>query len=187
MIQRGTFYDAGLSVISDTPGHNDQLYNSICEGDDVIRADFFQRAQLEDNHGLFQLYCASTPAAVRQAMGITFEQWRDAGESVPGRCQEVVYQKDGRVRGWVRVSRWGGRAHSEVAAHPDDTELLPRLVQHALAYEGRQVWLVPHYQGLLRTLLLHWGFREMASYSVLVKMVAEQVRRPQLGTMEARV
>lgn len=75
----------------------------------------------------------------------------------------------------------------ELMVHPDEGEMLPILLDHALARKGAQTWLVPEYQGLLIKLLIHRGFQEAAHYSVFIKTTAAKVGSPALASVEARL
>ena len=144
-------------------------------------------AAANHQYGLFQLYSASTPANVRQALGITFAEWDASREWPPGQAQELICEKDGKVRGWLRVSRYGGTTHTQLMTHPDEADLLPLLVEWSLSQRGRHLWLVPPYQDYLVRLLNFRGFKEIGNYSTLVKTLAARVKRPRYATMEAIV
>ena len=130
-----------------------------------------------DDYGLFQLYCASTPVRVRQLMGLTFDQWRDARETdrsriTGGRQQEWVSEHSDRIMGWVKVKSSGNANTAEVMAHPDHPETLFRMLDFALARVARLRWLVPDYQEGVAEGLRSRGFRQVAQYIMLVKPIA---------------
>lgn len=130
-----------------------------------------------DDHGLFQLFCASTPVRVRQALGITFDRWQDAQEADHGRIpawwrQEWVTEHSNRITGWVRINGWGNGTHVDVEVHPDHPELMTELMDFALARGSRQHWLVPEYREAVADALCRRGFRPAAEYTMMVKMVA---------------
>ena len=128
---------------------------------------------------------------------MTFDQWRDSRERRGGDLREEVYEREGKVRAWLGSDVLGlisggpslrrRPAQMELIVHPDDQEVLPALLDHALATKGVQSWLVPEYQEFQRKLLIQRGFREVASYSMLIKTMAVRVERPSLASVEARV
>ena len=140
-----------------------------------------------EEFSLFQLYSASTPSPVRSGLGMTLEQWKDSREVKGGRGRDEVYERDGKIVAWLGSELVGQPAQMEVMVHPDQGEVLPALLDHALARKGVQNWLVPEYQELLRNLLIHRGFREVAHYSTLIKTTAAMVKSPSMTPVEARV
>lgn len=150
----------------------------------------FRPRRPADDYGLFQLFCASTPVRVRQALGLTFDQWRDAREldcrrGATWRRQEWVAEHSGRLVGWVQLTARGRTAEAEVMAHPDYPELLFRLVDFALARAPRLRWLVPDYREAVSDRLRRHGFRETAQYIMLVKLVAVPALRYGMAPVEA--
>ncbi len=150
----------------------------------------FRPRSASDDYGLFQLFCASTPVRVRQALGLTFDQWQDARDldcrrGATWRRQEWVAEHSGRLVGWVQLTARGRTAEAEVMAHPDYPELLFRLVDFALARGPRLRWLVPDYREAVSDRLLRHGFRETAQYIMLVKLVAVPALRYGMAPVEA--
>jgi hypothetical protein len=118
---------------------------------------------------------------------MSFDQWRDARErSGPGAAEEV-YETDGRVRAWLGWDLAVRPVQVEMMVRPEDQDLVPRVVDHALARRGPQGWLVPDYQDDLGRLLLQRGFREAGRYSVLVNTLVARVKTTALASAEARV
>lgn len=138
-------------------------------------------------HGLFQLYSTSTPDVARKAVGDTFAEWNAAREWMPGNPQELIFEKDGKVRGWLCSSHCGGATHSQIMTHPDEADLMPRLVERALSSKGRHLWLVPRYQTYLVLLLTHRGFKEIGAYSMLAKDVTVRLSELHYSRLEAIV
>ena len=138
----------------------------------------------EDQYSLFQLYCAATPQMVRSAVGLTFDQWRDAQEN-RGNRRDLVAKEGGRVVSWLGLSKRRQVTGVDALVHPGDPSLLKALVARALAQEGVQRWLVPDYQEEVVTQLLESQFHEVARYSVMVKRVAVPVVNPGMATVEA--
>lgn len=148
----------------------------------------WQEVLPEDDYSVFQLYCAGTPQPVREAVGLTFDQWRDAQEPC-GRRRSWVAKLNGKVVGCLGLSRYGGRyggiTAGEVLAHPGSPELWEELVGWAQAQKGPQRWLVPDYQELVAELLLRRRFRKVARYNVMIKMVAAPVLSRGMAAVEA--
>jgi hypothetical protein len=147
----------------------------------------------QDDYGLFQLFSAATPSQVRVALGLTFDQWRDAMERPRqshglGRSKEQgewVMKSNDKITGWLRLLPRHQWKEGELLVHPQYTDLLPALVEVALARGGSQRWLVPDYQESLRNLLRYHGFHEVACYTMLVKTVAARVTSHGMVPVEA--
>ena len=138
----------------------------------------------EDYYPLFQLYCAATPQPVRTAVGITFDQWRDAQEST-GHRQSWVSKSNGRVVARLGLSWRGQVMGGEVLAEPGNPGLWAASVEWALNQGGMQRWLVPDYQEMVASLLLSRQFQAVSRYSVMIKTVAAPVAKPGMVTVEA--
>ena len=143
-----------------------------------------------DDYPLFQLFCASTPMKVRGALGPTFDQWRDAREpgrygQADGRTGEWVVEAQGKVTAWLGLTGRRDAVEVETMAHPGCPELLFRAMELALARPGRQRWPVPDYQEPAADELKRHGFRPVAEYILLVKMVAVPAWRYGMAAVEA--
>ena len=141
--------------------------------------------QPQDDYPLFQLFSAATPPAVRSALGLTFDQWRDSYEPHSRGRREWVVCSDGRITGWLGHSRGRQAKEAEVLVHPDSSDLCRGLVELALAHGGRQRWLVPDYQTLAADILLGHGFYETARFTILIKTVAVPVMSLGMAPVEA--
>ncbi len=144
----------------------------------------------QDEYALFQLFCASTPAAVRDALGLTFDQWQDAREPLfsakpGGRGPEWVAEHKGRIVGWLAMASHRRATEATVMAHPDYPERLAGLLDQALARSGRQRWLVPEYRAAVAERLSRQGFQERAEYTMLVKLAAVPARSYGMAPVEA--
>jgi hypothetical protein len=131
-----------------------------------------------DEFNLFRLYNASTPSETRFLVGVTFEQWRSSRERSPGRCHEFVYERDGVVRGWVRISRRFGAGQLVSMLHPDADADVAALIDYGLSRltgANRVYCLVPEYQLYLRRLLSHRGYQPKSEYVTLVKSMVAPV------------
>jgi hypothetical protein len=139
----------------------------------------------QDQFALFQLFSAATPARPREVLGLTFDQWHDAQEKPCRDCQELVAEHQGRITGWLRLSRRDGATEGELMAHPDRPELLPHLLRVALARPGWQRWWLPDYQERLAEHLQSNDFQGVARYTMFIKTVAAPVSSPGMAPVEA--
>lgn len=138
-----------------------------------------------DDYSLFQLFSAATPSQVRIALGLTFDQWKEARELRRQGCRERVTENNDRITGWLSLlARWRV-TEGEVMVHPDYPDLLPALLDLALAHGGIHRWLVPDYQERVGDWLQGRSFREAARYVVLVKTVTARVLNPGMAPVEA--
>ena len=140
--------------------------------------------QAEDAFALFRLYNANTPQGLRSAYGLTLEQWRDAQEPPVGMVRELVYESDYGVRGWLSLCLQRRQGHLELAAHPDERDLVQRLVQAAIATLGpsrSHLCLVPEYATGLQAALEQRGFRPQGEFRLLIKAIAKEVKEPGLA------
>lgn len=133
-----------------------------------------------DEHSLYRIYNATTPAEVREAVGLTLQQWADAQEPRSKRTRELVVEEDGEIRAWVRMDPrrryvrvqsmvdpvWGGALRSLVALVLDE------------AGSRRVLWEVPAYQESLRLVLEHVGFQMSGTYRLMVRLLVVQVKEP---------
>ncbi len=139
----------------------------------------------EDRFSLFQLYSAATPLPVREALGLTFDQWQDAQDPHSRRRREWTLSHNSRITGWLGLHVHHQEVQGEVLVHPDRPETLPALLALALTQPGLQRWLVPHYQTQVMAQLQKKAFKPVADYTMLVTQVAAPVLRPGMATVEA--
>jgi hypothetical protein len=132
----------------------------------------------EDSFALFQLYSAASPLPVREALGLTFDQWRDAQDPHGRRRREWTVSHNGRITGWLGLHSHHQEAEGEVLVHPDHPETLPALLALALSQPGRHRWLAPDYQPQVVAELERRGFQSAAEYTMLVTTVAARVLQP---------
>lgn len=131
-----------------------------------------------DEYGLFRLYSATVPAPIRSAEGMTFREWLESRE---WSGKEFIYEKDGKLLGWLRISTDRLRGHFDIMVHPSEANSLDYLVKYSLGLLHSKhliICLTPEFQLQLQRLLLEHNFKEMAEYSTLVKQLA--VRQTQL-------
>lgn len=139
----------------------------------------------EDDYALFQLFCGTTPQQVRVALGLTFDQWRDAQDTHRRNRCDWVTERNGRLTGWLSLWSYDGQETGEVLYHPDHPESLSALVQLAVDRRGTTRWWVPDHQQMTKSLLLHQGFQETARYLMLVKTMAVKALSLGMAPLEA--
>lgn len=139
-----------------------------------------------DDYPLFRLYTAATPHPIRHAEAMTLQEWQETRESWP--AQEWVWEREGQVMGWVRVSPSTRRGQLEVMAQPEDTAALEAVVAfglHRLQGKGPIYCLVAEHETGLRHLLEEHGFHEVAEVHTYVNHIAVRVRHPYLAPARA--
>jgi hypothetical protein len=139
----------------------------------------------EDEFRLFQLFSAATPVMVREALGLTCDQWRDAQEPCRTGRQDWLREERGKVLGWLSLMPLRAATEPRVLARPEHPEVLSQMVSLALATPGKQRWLVPNYQPTVVDQLHLRGFQEMGRYTMLIKTVAVPAMRPGMAAVEA--
>ena len=191
LVRRSGFIVAHNETLLEGPGpmHQSEAATEAAGRSRSMRDELRPKAP-SDDYGVFQLYCASVPVRVRQAMGLTFDQWRDAREPAsrgvtPTRHQEWVAEEANRVVGWVKVAGRGKSVVGEVMAHPEHPELLFRLVDFASCRHPRLRWLTPDYQSPVRDWLVGRGGRQLGEYTLMVKMVAVPAMQYGMAPVEA--
>jgi hypothetical protein len=148
-------------------------------------SDSFRVRQPEDEYSLFQLFSATTPAPVREALGLTFDQWRDAQEPCTKGRQEWLQESNGKVVGWLGLLPGRNFVEGKLMVHPAHPDVLSQLVTLALSTPGTHRWLVPSYQKPVCDQLGYRGSQEKARYTMLIKTVAVPVMRPGMAPVEA--
>lgn len=143
-----------------------------------------------DDYRLFELYSAAIPTTVRTAEGMTFEEWQESRDrgSWPQRHREYVWEKEGRLVGWLHICAAGGMDCFELMLHPVEGEGLEWLVNHALVSLDSKpplFCIASAFQGELRSLLSRLEFEEVAQYQALVQELALRVREPSFMPMQA--
>ena len=146
-----------------------------------------RRRRPADEHGVFQLYCASTPARVRAMVGLTLSLWAGARERRGRRTRELVCETDGEITAWVCVARGAGAVRVEMMVHPSHQEHTGALLEAGLARvrQGRTVYaLVPDHQVLLRRLLEQNGYQQVRELTALARAMVVPVAE-ELAASEA--
>ncbi|MFC1944389.1 hypothetical protein ACFLX5_02690 [Chloroflexota bacterium] len=138
-----------------------------------------------DEHGLFRVYTAALPPAVRSAVGMTLQEWRQCRERDAQR--EMVCEQDGRLESWLKVRRDGKAGLFEIVSQPGEADL-DQMVDYGLRllHKKRPVYCqTSESQGELRRLLEERGFAEAARHSCLVEHLAARIREPILAPLNA--
>lgn len=150
-----------------------------------------------DHQPLFRLYCAAVPGTVRQAEGMTLQEWRWAEGwglrrslvrtplSAVQRRDYVLVHEDQAVA-WLVVER--ARRRIMVMTHPDVAVPIGALVRFGLTRlsPGRDTYCaVRDYQGALGPTLEFMGFRLVTSHTLLVRTLTVRVREPKLVPVRA--
>ena len=136
-----------------------------------------------DAYALFRLYNAALPSAARAAAGLTFDQWQDAREAAQGMAREYVWEKEGRIRGWVRFDQTGDVLSIEAMLHPEEGVSAPLLVGHAAHFawgHARAVWIVPSFQPAIAHTLASRAWTPSGNYAVLIRSAAIPAEEPAL-------
>jgi len=136
-----------------------------------------RRRARADLYSLFQLYNAVVPHNVRTAEAMTFAEWTAAQESL-GKTSQYVMERDGAVRGWLRVARDGDVARFDVLAEADVTDDLLEAALAKVAARRSVYTIVPEHDAGLRARLESLGFAQGDEYAVLVRQTARTVKAP---------
>ena len=133
-----------------------------------------------DDHSLFGIYCATTPAEVRTGIGLTLQQWLDGQEPGGKRTREFVVEQDGSIRAWIRLVNHRRDVRVKTMVDPKWEQDLRSLVAFVLDQAGsRSVsWEVPVYQEVLRLTLERVGFQSSTTYQLMVKSLVARVKEP---------
>jgi len=139
----------------------------------------------QDDFSLFQLYSATTPAPVRDALALTFDQWQELQEPLCRRGQEWVIQVDGRLVGWMSLSPVSQGIIGRATVHPEHPKAVESFLELASAQPGAHHWLVPDYLTHVASALQHRGLQPVAGYDVLAASVAARVLQRGMAPVEA--
>jgi len=140
-----------------------------------------------DEHSLYRIYNATTPVDVREATGLTLQQWADAQEPRSKRTRELVVEEDGEIRAWVRLDPRRRYVRVQSMVDPMWGGALRSLVALVLEEVGsrRVLWEVPVYQESLRLTMEHVGFQMSGTYRLMVRLLVAQVKEPAGATASA--
>ena len=132
-----------------------------------------------DDHGLFRLYNAATPAEARQLIGMTLDQWKSSRQPSEGPHAEWVLEENGAIVGWLRRTLGKGITLLEAEAHPSHASRLAALLDFGLgaAPSNKQArCLVAEHQIGLADLLAARGFEAAGDFVSLVKRTTVSVK-----------
>lgn len=149
-----------------------------------------------DHQPLFQLYCTAVPFRVRQAEGMTLQEWRWLDGWVARRVGvDLVlgsarsdYLVDGEAHpsAWLQVDRRSRRLG--VLIDPSRPSNLPDLLRHGLAQlgRGREAWCaVRDYQPGLSSALADLGFCSTGRYVLFSRALAARIPEIKLVPIRA--
>ena len=125
-----------------------------------------------DDHGLFRLYNAATPAEARHLIGMTLDQWKSSRPRSEGARDELVLEENGAIVGWLGRTSGKDVTLLEVEIHPDHPSRLAALLDFGLggAPSDKQArCLVSEHQTGLADLLAARGFEAAGDFVSLVK------------------
>jgi hypothetical protein len=138
-----------------------------------------RRRTKADLFALFQLYNALVPQAVRSAEAATLAEWSAAQESL-GKTTQYVLERDGRVRGWLRVARDGDIARFDLLGEPDTVDDLIEAAMAKVAQRRAVYAMAPEHDAGLRSRLESLGFEPGDEYSVLSRRTVRTVKAPKV-------
>lgn len=141
-----------------------------------------------DLHDVFRLYNASVPASIRSAYALTMDQWQDAQERTEGAADEFVWEREGHLRGWVRVVYEGARPTIEAMLHPDEGAAARLLCGEALRLcdKGKQpAWVLQEHQTELLRALEQNGWTPEREYRLFIKPLAKPVKQVSMSAVQA--
>jgi hypothetical protein len=140
----------------------------------------------KDDFLLFQLYNAVVPASLRQAEGVTLQEWQASREKDAGK--EIVYENEEGLRGWLRYSVIKGKKVFEImtAASPAgvDRVLIEYVVTNSPHCRAAYC-LAQESQGGLQGVLKDTGFELVGGYCVLLKQLVVPVAESCLAPLRA--
>jgi len=128
-----------------------------------------------DLYGIFQLYNSVVPHQTRCVEAMTFAEWAAAQESI-GKATQYVLEREGRVRGWLRVARDGNTARFDVLAEADELDPAIEAALAKAAGAGNVYAVVPEHQEAVRWRLAELGFEPAEDYVVLTRRTARPVK-----------
>jgi hypothetical protein len=144
----------------------------------------FRRWVKADAEPTFRLYNRWTPENVRRAEAVTFREWLAARERIsPTRgTYQQVFEREGRIAGWLRAAATGEAGRFDVMADPDQPALLEALMDAVIArlHEPSALFtLVPEFATGLRERLTARGFVEQGEFALLARRTVRTAPAPQ--------
>ncbi len=138
-----------------------------------------RRRTKADLYALFQLYNALVPQPVRSAEAATLAEWSAAQESL-GKTTQYVLEREGRIRGWLRVARDGDIARFDLLGEPDTVDELIEAAMAKVAQRRAVYAIAPEHDAGLRSRLESLGFEPGDEYSVLSRRTVRTVKAPKV-------
>ena len=133
-----------------------------------------------DEYNVFRLYNTATPASVRFAYGMTFDQWQLSIERRRLRTSESVYDSPEGIQAWARVIQGLGSAQISLMLLPDPEESISSIIEYCLSRTlpgtSKVQVLVPEYQAQLHRVLEQHRFKPAARYVTLVRWITAAVK-----------
>ncbi|MEA1959372.1 MAG: hypothetical protein U9N44_06935 [Chloroflexota bacterium] len=143
-----------------------------------------------DDWGLYTLYNSAVPLGVRNAEGMTFEEWHDSLECstwFEHRAEFIVHRGDA-LAGWLRTSSAKGKGCFEIIFHQMEGGGLEWLVAYALnCLRGKRpvLCIVSASQWQLKGILENSGFDNIARFETMVRENIIRVEEPGFVPMQA--
>lgn len=141
-----------------------------------------------DLHDVFRLYNECTPQAVRSLYALTLEQWQSARERSGPNTEEFVWEREGRVRGWIRIIRGNTQPVIDAMLHPNEAAAAPLLFGEVLRLCGDYnfpIWIVQEYQPEIRQILEEHRWVTGLSYWLYVKRLVKSVEDAAMVALRA--
>jgi hypothetical protein len=139
----------------------------------------------QDTQPLFQLYNAAVPCRVRSAEAMTIDEWlslekgpRLWAPSLADRRQHLVWEKDGVLIGWLKITFGRRSQHLELLTHPSYREATEEMVRHSLSLVSRKLpiyFSARDYQPEILAALEGRGFTRVSEYLVFARELAARV------------
>ena len=157
------------------PAHAETLYRGRGSGAHIDPPLGVRPREGQDEHGIFRLYSACTPAAVRALEGMTIEQWSASRWDGPGRADEYVLESGDRITGWLRVLALSTATDLSIMVHPEspdrDAAALTDLGLALAPSGGPVITLVPGYQPAVGRAADRAGLQAEAEFEVHARSV----------------
>ena len=140
-----------------------------------------------DHQKLFQHYIRSVPARVRQAEGLTLQEWRwfDGWKprrrwrfAFPRSRQDFVWERDDEMIAWLQIDR-GRRLLQglldEMQVSPEEADSVLAFALSRLPASGPVFFPVREYQSMFEGVLKHHRFEYAGEYALLVRLLTVRV------------
>lgn len=135
----------------------------------------------EDRHGLFRLYCFTTPVSVRSQAGMTATEWWDAQEWPPGRTKaDYVLKGATRTHAWVRAGVCHAGEWVLLSADEEASTQIGSLVGAVLdgGANAYLLTLIPAYDVSWQNAAEEMGFEWRRTFELMTRSLAMRTRQP---------